>query len=115
MDVQEREYSRAMGLDLSSSHSLTTSPIGPKTLDNLEVGDVLLSASGERTVLAVCGRLVFYSYADQPNSSSMFLTVEELKDKGFKVKSQESNIVEMTLEEVAKLKGVPVENLRIKE
>jgi phosphopantothenate synthetase len=91
-----------------------------KDITTYEVGDVLVSSeSGERTVLAVCGRLVFLSNVNDLTRTAFgsIYTVEDVERSGrtFKSQPQEPTLTEVTLEEIAKLKGIPVEQLRIKE
>jgi len=84
------------------------------SLDNLSIDDVVVSDEGnEYTVAAVIGRVVIIE--NEAGHEDGIFTVKELKDNDWTVKSAESEITEMTLEEVAKLKGIPVEQLRIKE
>lgn len=85
-----------------------------KSLDNLEVGDVLVRNGQERAVLAVVDKLVALSYWDMPDEHYEWYTVAELRKSGMKLKDSEE-ITELTLEEVAELKGIPVEKLRIKD
>lgn len=85
-----------------------------KTLDSLAVDDVVVSdEGGEYTVLDVHGKVV--DIADSDGHFAYSLTVKEMKDDDWTVKGAEPELTEVTLEEVAKLKGVPVEKLRIKE
>lgn len=87
-----------------------------KSLDNLEVGDVLVDcARYERTVLAIVGKLVALSQGNRPETHYEWYTVAELKETSYKLKDSEEEITELTLEEVAELKGIPVEKLRIKD
>ena len=90
-----------------------------KTLDNLEVGDVLGGYWGGTRyapymVAGVAGMVVFIV---DKNGDIEYKTVGKLKKKGVTVKGPEpaDDTVELTLEEVAQLKGIPVDKLRIKE
>ena len=59
-----------------------------KTWDNLEVNDVLIDGAGKaRTVLGVCGRIVFISTADSHFiASHAVFSAEELIKDGYKIK-----------------------------
>jgi hypothetical protein len=92
----------------------------PRTLDDLEEGDVLVDVAGdgyEKTVLGVCGKVFFLSQTFSHESFDTGYTVEDLKIYGWTIKQeqQEEEITELTLEDVAKLANVPVEKLRIKD
>lgn len=77
-----------------------------RTMDNLEVGDVLIQDDCEYTVQAVIDRLVFLSEYDDPEVSGGHYTVSELKE-GFKLKTEET-VKEMTVQEVSELVGKTV-------
>lgn len=83
-------------------------------LDHLSVGDVLVNEYGdEYTVIGVLGEIVFL--ADEDGHASDYFTAKELKDNDWTIKTDDSAITEMTLPEVAKLAGIPVEQLRIRK
>lgn len=97
-----------------------------KTLDDLEEGDVLVGDDGDFTkVLGVCGQVVFITgyerSIEQLNSNTHHSTwtVPQLKEAGFTVYQPEEEIVDgdviVTLDEIAKLKGVDVSKIKIKE
>lgn len=88
-----------------------------KTLDTVDVGDVVVDKRGEeRTVLDTSknGRVLFLSILNYPTYYSTGYTRQELKDKGYTVKQSTPapEPKEMTLDEVSKALGYPV---RIKE
>ena len=59
----------------------------PKTLEDLEKGDVVVSTAGcEKTVLEVLGQLYFLSSDNNPEKYCFASTVKELKDLGCTVK-----------------------------
>lgn len=62
----------------------------PKTMDNLEVGDVLVNNDNrlEYKVQAVSGELIFYSAPNKFNRSESFYHVEEIKSY-FTLKNQD--------------------------
>jgi hypothetical protein len=79
-----------------------------KTLDNLEVDDVLVNEDGnEKTILGVCGKVYLTSAYKNPNSAGSMYTVQELKDAGYTIKGQTAEPVEMTVAEIAKKLGIP--------
>lgn len=87
-----------------------------KDLDNLEVGDVLVDTSGnEITVLGVLGQLIFLSkYSTQEYYSGGY-TVIQLKDYGFKLKCQEEEITELTIDQIAEKFGKDPSKIKIKK
>lgn len=94
-----------------------------KTLDDLEEGDILVDDDGDFTkVLGVCGQMVFItgyeSSIEQLNSNAHHSTwtVPQLKEVGFTVyQPEETEDVIVTLDEIAKLKGVDVSKIKIKK
>lgn len=85
---------------------------------DLEIGDVINTPTGDKTVLAVCGRLFFLSKTSLPDQLDDGYTMEEIIDRaGWIIKQEvtEDPIKEFTLQEVADKMGVAVENLRIKD
>jgi len=95
--------------------------VAVKTLGTLEVGDVLVYSSTyggdtEYSVEGVAGNVVFVTEDDSHESVETY-TVQELESEGkWTVKgAAEAEVTELTLDEVAKLAGVDVSKLRIKE
>jgi hypothetical protein len=90
-----------------------------KSLETLEVDDILVDMEGdERKVLMVSPdfNCVLLSEFSNFHDTSCWETISSLKSRGYKLKNSPSEPMhELTLEEVAKLAGVPVERLRIKE
>lgn len=81
-----------------------------------QVGDKIIHKDGFKgEIIFRSGELVVFKYRD--GCASPNHTVEELYKNGWRLdeKPCEESIVEMTFEEIAKLKGIPVENLRIKD
>lgn len=87
-----------------------------KTWDTLSEGDVLVkdNVDYERIVQGVIGKIVFTVDTD---GIPRYNSIDELKESGWKIKGAEEpeELVEITLEEIAKLKGVSVEKIRVKE
>lgn len=81
-----------------------------------QVGDKIISKSGTKgEIIFRSGELVVFKYNNIVASPNY--TVESLYDAGWRLdeKPMEESFVEMTMEEIAKLKGIPVEKLRIKD
>ena len=81
-----------------------------------QVGDKIIHINGNRgEIIFRSGELVIFKHHN--DTASVNYTVEELHKNGWRLNEQpiEEPIVEMTMEEIAKLKGIPVENLRIKD
>lgn len=98
-----------------------------KTLDNLEVGDVLKHDGNYVKVQGITGNIVFISrsspYTDEADSftkaafedSFMFSSINELKRKGYKVKQPVEEKLELTLKEIAEKFGKDVKDIKIKK
>lgn len=89
-----------------------------KTLDSLEPGDVLLTASGnERTVIDVLPHSVLLSFLGDPDIVDDWYTPAELRASGYRLKDQPepTDLTELTLDEIAEKFEVPVDKLRIKD
>jgi len=86
-----------------------------KTLDNLEVGDIIADLNGdEREVVAVGP--AYIATIDKYDGSDDLDSHEIEKLKGYKwTVKQDIEQKEVTLEEIAKKFNVPVAQLRIKE
>jgi hypothetical protein len=80
-----------------------------KTIDDVQYGDILVDPDGdERRVLGRLNELVFLSYYNNFDKPGDNYTITELKDGDFTLKqpSKEPEVLEVTLEEVAKKFGV---------
>ena len=89
-----------------------------KSFDYPEVGDEYKDSSGNsRFVLGVAGRVIFFSRVNDFNLSDTFFTKEELINKGYTIvqDTPEDDIIELTLEDIATLKGVDVKRIKIKK
>lgn len=87
-----------------------------ETYKDWQVGDKIIHINGNRgEIIFRSGELVIFKYYN--NTASTNYTVEKLHKNGWRLDEQpiEEPIVEMTMEEIAKLKGIPVEKLRIKD
>lgn len=88
--------------------------LATKTIDNLEVGDVLVREEWHDLIVQGTIREIVFVVTGDKSRQSYDYSVTELKNNGWKLKDSEE-ITELTLEEVAELKGIPVEKLRIKD
>lgn len=89
-----------------------------KTLDNLEVGDILVDKDrDEKKVLGICGEVYFLSYENNFDSFGDMYTLKEIKKLGFKLKSGKSSdkTIEVSMDEIAEKFSIPVEKLKIKK
>ena len=76
-----------------------------KTMDNLQVGDVLTGGGNTYTVQGLLDKLVFVSDPDNPDIAGTFYTIDEVKQDGFKL---EEKTKEMTVADLEKLVGSKV-------
>ena len=91
--------------------------LGVNTMDTLQPGDKITNQYGEdekEVVLANSEYVLTKDIYDGTNDLYGY-TVEELTRLKFKIVGAEEEITEVTLEEIAKLKGIDVKQLRIKE
>jgi hypothetical protein len=89
-----------------------------KELEDVEVGDILVDdEGGEHFVMGVAGKMVWLSehgvegYASDTECYAML----ELKDEGYTFKDQEPEIMEISMDEVAKKFGKSASESRIKK
>jgi predicted N-acyltransferase len=76
-----------------------------KTLDNLEIGDVLVDCdNSEFKILGKLGLVYFISESDNFNFADDFLTIEQIKER-FTIK-QPKKTLELSLSEIANRLGV---------
>lgn len=85
-------------------------------IDKLETGDTVVGKDGTEYYVEQISPSVFMFIKNKGNeqleTTLTYFTINELKRNGYKLKDEE-DVVQMTLEEVAKMRGVPVEKLRI--
>lgn len=87
-------------------------------LEAMKVGDVIVDEDGEEAeVIAITNNHAAFlrSYWDNFDKATYWYKFAEAKEKGWKLKPQSEELTEITLEEIAQLKGVPVEQIRVKE
>lgn len=85
-----------------------------KTLDNLEVGDVIENDGYERKIVDVLPNSYVIGSNDDNEVVVGILSKKIIKELGYTVK-QEEKVTELTLEQVADKFDIPVDELRIKE
>lgn len=82
-------------------------------------GDVLIRNFVKIKILGICGVVVFISLKDDfCKTSGYIFTKEEIYKNGWRLYKEEPKkpeIIEVTIEEIAKLKGVDVSQIRIKD
>lgn len=88
--------------------------------DCLQVGDVIVYGDGyEAVVLEVgaSGKTFLRSNWNDFDGVFEWLHIEQAKKRGWKLKGAEApeELVEITLDEIAKIKGVDVSKIRVKE
>lgn len=87
-----------------------------KSFDHPEIGDEYKDNDGDSVwVLGVCGRVIFVSSYRNAEHSGDYYTKEDLIELGYTIVQDkvEEKITTLTMDEVAKLAGVPVEQLKI--
>lgn len=87
-DILDKDKKKIVGCDCFTPDDLE--PV-KKTLDTLEVGDIVEDENGKRKVLGVCGEVYFMSRQDDFDPYSLGFTAKQLKDDGFKVVGQEED------------------------
>ena len=83
-----------------------------------DIGDILIDEYGQELTILDTRKILFdYSDPEDVDEHEGTLTYKEANVMGWKIKQVEvvEEMIEMTLEEVAKLRGVDVSKLRIKE
>lgn len=90
------------------------SKLKEKTMDNLEIGDILVSPyDSQIKVLEVLTNTVLLSQSADHEETDEWLTVTELKNSGYRLKSDTPT--ELTMDEIANKFGLDVNNLKIKK
>lgn len=90
----------------------------PRTIkDGLQYGDIIENDTHTRKVLGICGDVYLMSYDNDNDLYNTGYTLIELINKGYILKQPEETkeIVELTIEDIAKLKGVDPSTIRVKD
>ena len=75
-----------------------------KTLDDLEVGDILVGEYGSKKVLAICGLVYFLSFENTFTECGCGYTIQEIRED-FTLKQEEEKTEELTMAELEKELG----------
>lgn len=88
-----------------------------KAIENIEYGDVVVDKDGgEKKVLARVNDSVLLSLrGDFDIADNTWFTIQELKSSGFILTQSEEDVTEVSMDEVAKKMGIPVNRLRIRK
>ena len=84
-----------------------------KDWDTLQIGDEIKNLHGKRTVLGVCGRVIFISWEGDKDRYSSGGIKEELIKEGNTIVQDAPPIIELSLQDIADLKGVDVKSIKI--
>ena len=88
--------------------------ISPSEYKDWQVGDEVINDSGDRAeIIFRWGELVVLK--NSIGRASVNYTLDELFERGFRLIVEEEVLVELTLDDVARMKGVSVDRIRIKE
>ena len=88
--------------------------ISPSEYEDWQVGDKLRDGDGdEAEVIFRSGELVVLK--NSIGGASPNYTLDELFKAGFRLIVEEEDLIELTLEDVAKMQGVSVDRIRIME
>jgi len=106
------KYSWMLNKDFTGENVTNLRPF-EKDWDNLQIGDEVELQHEKRTVLGVCGRVIFLSLVDDKDQYSGGYTKDELIEDGFTIVRDTQPIIEISLQEIADLKGVDVKSIKI--
>jgi len=105
-------YSWGLNKDFTDTDVTNLCPL-EKDWDTLQIGDEIENLLGKRTVLGVCGRVIFLSDKGNKDRYSSGYTKDELIEDGFTIVQDAPPIIEITLQDIADLKGVDVKSIKI--
>ncbi len=125
-DIRDSKYTYRVfygGGAVGSCNCFTDEYLEPfeKTLENLEVGDLVVDEKGNfRKVLGSCGNICFLSHFNQDHTSidldvfNSGFTLIQMKNYSWKPYTPPTTeIHELTIADVAKLKGVDPSQIKI--
>ena len=105
-------YSWQLNRDFTQWTVTNLRPAG-KDWDNLQIGDEIGHRHEKRTVLGVCGRVIFISWPCNKDRYFGGNTKKELIECGYTIVQDTPPIIEISLQDIADLKGVDVKSIKI--
>jgi len=106
------KYSWMLKKDFTNINVKNLRPL-EKDWDTLQVGDEIKIPFEKRTVLGVCGRVIFISWVDDKDRFYSGYTKYELIEDGYTIIQDTPPIIEISLQDIADLKGVDVKSIKI--
>ena len=106
------KYSWEISKDFTDVAVINLRPL-EKDWDTLQVGDEIKGLHEKRTVLGVCGRAIFISWAGDKDRYYSGYTKEELIEMEYTIVQDTLPIIKLTLQDIADLKGVDVKSIKI--
>jgi hypothetical protein len=112
------KYSWVLSADFTCGGVTNLKPVN-KTLNELETGDTVIDEEGdEYFVMGVAGKMVWLSDDENEATSTAYTTpytLKELERLEYKVKGEEPEVTELSMDEIADKFGVSVKQLKIKK
>ena len=105
-------YSWMLNKDFTNINVINLRPAG-KDWDTLQIGDEIGHRYEKRTILGVCGRVIFISWAGNEDRYCGGSTKEDLIKGGYTIVQDTPPIIELSLQDIADLKGVDVKSIKI--
>jgi len=105
-------YSWMLYKDFTDSSVTNLCPL-EKDWDTLQIGDEIERRHEKRTVLGVCGRVIFLSWLGDKDHYYSGYTKEQLIEDEYTIVRDTPPIIEITLQDIADLKGVDVKSIKI--
>jgi len=106
------KYSWMLKKDFTNINVKNLRPL-EKDWDTLQVGDEIGHLYEKRTVLGVCGRVIFISWPCNKDRYFGGNTKKELIECGYTIVQDTPPIIELTIQDIADLKGVDVKSIKI--
>jgi len=106
------KYSWMLNRDFTHSSVKNLRPF-EKEWDTLQIGDEIENILGKRTVLGVCGRVIFLSWPGDKDRYYGCYTKEALIKIEYTIVRDTPPIIEISLQDIADLKGVDVKSIKI--
>ena len=93
--------------------------LSPRTIEDVQEDDLITDGQWFRRVLGRAGKAVFttssWEKGEPEDGGSLSWNINQLKESNYTIVQDTPEVVELTLEDVAKLKGIDVKNLKIIE